>query len=126
MPAELAHLGHGAHHVPGDLGRIVDYDGEATHRFRTERCADETHDVIEVDRAVLGSREYDGKGLRAIRRIEQQADQVQNFFRSAGATGENNYAVREAHEGLEALFDVGQNYELIDDRVRRLGGDDAR
>src|SRR6266702_2350509 len=125
MPAELADFRHAAHHVPRDFGRIIDDDGEAAHRLRAERCAYEAHDVIEIDRAFPGSGEYDGKGLIAIRRLEQQADQVQDFFRGPGAARENNYAVREAHERLEALFDVGQDHQLIDDRVRRLGGDDA-
>src|SRR5260370_6885909 len=113
MAAELADLRHAAHHVPGDFRRIIDDDGEAPHRVRSERGTYETHDVIEIDRAFPGSREYDGKGLLAIRRLQQQTDQVQNFLRSAGAARENNYAMREAHERLEALLDVGQNHQLI-------------
>src|ERR1700730_8271282 len=125
MPAELADVRHAAHHVPGNFSRGIDDDGEAAHRFLSERRADETHDVIEIHGAFPGSREYDGKGLRAIGGIEQHADQVQNFLCRARATGENNYAVREAHECLEAFFDVGQDHQLIDDGVRGLGGDDA-
>ena len=34
--------------------------------------------------------------------------------------------MRHTHEGLETLLDVRQDHEVVDDRVRRLGGDDAR
>src|ERR1700730_5934649 len=100
MAAELAHLRHAAHHVPGDLRRIIDDDSEAARSILSERGTYETQDVIEIDRAFLGAREYDGKGLLAVRRLEQQADQVQNLFRSAGAARKNNYAMRETHERL--------------------------
>ena len=33
--------------------------------------------------------------------------------------------MRQPHEGLEALFDVRHDHELVDDGVRRLGRDDA-
>lgn len=33
--------------------------------------------------------------------------------------------MRKAHEGFQALFDIGQDHELVHDRVGRLGGNDA-
>ncbi len=33
--------------------------------------------------------------------------------------------VRHAHEGFEALLDVRHDHQMVDDRIRRLGGDDA-
>jgi hypothetical protein len=42
-----------------------------------------------------------------------------------GAAGEHDDAVARADERFEALFDVRQDHELVDDRVRRLRGDDA-
>ncbi len=63
--------------------------------------------------------------LLGVGRIEQDAQQVEDFLGRADAAREHHDAMREAHEGLEALFDVRHDHELVDDGIRRLGGDDA-
>jgi hypothetical protein len=47
-------------------------------------------------------------------------------FGGADAAGEHDDAVADADEGLQALLDVRHDHQVVDDRVRRLGGDDAR
>ena len=108
-----------------DFGRIVDDDGEAAQRLLAERAGDEAADVLEVGGALARAREHDGKRLLAVGRIQQDAEQVQDLLGRAGAAREHDDAVRQAHEGLEALLDVRHDHELVHDRVRRLGGDDA-
>lgn len=58
--------------------------------------------------------------------VHQDAEEVQELFGRAGATREDDDAVTNPDEGFQALLDVGQDHQLVDDRVRRLGGDDAR
>ena len=57
--------------------------------------------------------------------MQQDAEQVEDLLGGAGAAREHDDAVAGAHERLEALLDVGQDHQLVDDRVGRLGGDDA-
>src|SRR5207248_1433819 len=60
-----------------------------------------------------------------VRRIEQDAEQVQDFLGSPCAARKDDDPVTEAHEGLEALLDVRHDDELAHDRIRRLRGNDS-
>src|SRR6056297_1197845 len=60
-----------------------------------------------------------------IRGVEQHAEQEQDFFRRPGAARKNDNAVTETNKRLEPLLDVGQDDQLVDDGVGRLGRDDA-
>ncbi len=82
-------------------------------------------DLLEVLRAVGRTRENHGKGQIAIGRIEQNAEQVQDFLRRAGAARENHDAVPQSDEGFQALFDVRHDHQLTDDGIGRFGRDDA-
>ena len=58
-------------------------------------------------------------------RVQQDAEQVEDFLGRADAAGEHDDAVADAHERFEALLDVRHDHQVVDDRVRRFGGDDA-
>src|SRR5581483_7125647 len=82
-------------------------------------------DVLEVRRALARAGQHDRQRLILILRIEKDAEKIEDLLGGSGAAGEDHDAVSEAHEGFEALLDVRHDDELVDDRIRRLGGDDA-
>ena len=82
-------------------------------------------DLLEILGAVGGSGEHHRERQILIGRIEQNAEQIQNFFGGAGAARENDDAVPQPHERFQALFDVRHDDQLAHDRIRRLRGDDA-
>src|SRR5690606_17288334 len=53
------------------------------------------------------------------------AQQIQDLLGGARATREHHDGVRAADERFETLLDVRHDDQLIDDRIGRLGGDDA-
>ena len=65
--------------------------------------------------------EHHRKGCAPLAGSSSNAGQVQDLLRRARPSREHHDAVRQAHEGLEALFDVRHDDELAYDRVRRLG-----
>ena len=84
--------------------------------------------VIDLPEVLRGGRrtgEHDRQRLIGVGRIEQDAEQIENLLGRAGAARENDDRMRAAHERLETLLDVRHDHQLIDDRIRRLGGDDA-
>ena len=58
--------------------------------------------------------------------MQQDAEDIQDFFSRAGPAGKHHDAMPGAHEGFQALLDVGHDDQGVDDRIRRFGGDDAR
>ena len=66
-----------------------------------------------------------GSGCSALAGSSRMPEQIEDLLGGAGAARKDHDAVRDAHERLEALLDVRHDHELIDDRIRRLGGDDA-
>ena len=107
-----AHCLHAAHHVTPDFGRVVDDDGEAAQRLLAERADDEAAHVLEIGGAVARAGEHHGKGLLAVGGIQQDADQVQDLLRGAGAARKNDDAVREPDEGFEAFLDVRHDRQV--------------
>ena len=87
--------------------------------------ADELQDVLEIRRALRGPVSTTGKGCSRFAGSSRMPEQVQDLLGRARAAGKHDDAVRQAHERLEALLDVRHDHELVDDRVGRLGGDDA-
>ena len=81
--------------------------------------------LFEILGAVGGTRENHGKRQIAIGRIEQDAEQVQDFLGRAGAARKNDDAVTQADERLQALLDVRHDHQVTDDRIGRFGRDDA-
>ena len=57
--------------------------------------------------------------------MQQDTQDVQNFFGRARAAGKHDDAVAGAHEGFQTLFDIRQDHQIVDDRIRRFGRDDA-
>ncbi len=58
--------------------------------------------------------------------MQQNTEQVEELLGRADAAREDDDAVTDADEGFQTFLDVRQDHQLVDDRVRRLGGDDAR
>src|SRR5690625_6542623 len=59
-------------------------------------------------------------------RMQQNAQNIENLLGGTSAAGKDHNTVPGTHESLEALFDVGHDHQLVDNRVGRFGGDDAR
>src|SRR5690606_8484522 len=57
---------------------------------------------------------------------QQDAEQVQDLLGGAHATGEHHEPVADPDERLQPLLDVRHDHQVVDDRIRRLGGDDPR
>ena len=58
--------------------------------------------------------------------MHEDAQEIEHLLRGPRSAGENDDAVGCAHEGFQALFDVRQDGEAVDQGVWGLGGDDAR
>ena len=86
---------------------------------------EERVDPAEVFLAAGRAREHDGERLLLVRRIEQDAEQVEDLLGRARPAWKHDDAVAGAHERLEPLLDVRQDHELVHDRVGRLGRHDA-
>ena len=112
-------------HALGDLRRVADDDLVARGRRFAQGESQELVDLLEVRRR--GDRAGEDQRERQVRVLlaQQDAEQVEDFLRRADATGEHDDAVADADERFEALLDVRHDHEVVDDRVRRLGGDDA-
>ena len=81
--------------------------------------------LVEIGGAGARPGKHHRQRLLRVGRIEQHAEQVQDLLGGADTAGKHDDAVRQAQERLEPLFDVRHDDQLVDDRVRRLGGDDA-
>ncbi len=58
--------------------------------------------------------------------MQQQPQQIQDFFRRTDPAGEHDNAMAGAHEGLQALLDIRHDDQLVNDGVRGLCADNAR
>ena len=58
--------------------------------------------------------------------MHHDAEQVEQLLGSADPAREDDDAVTQTHEGFQPLLDVRQDHQLVDDGVRRFGGDDGR
>ena len=124
--AASAHWLNPADHLARRLGRVADDElqrcGASSPRVPAMKLAD----LLEVSAVALrGPVNTTGSGCVGIGRVEQDAQQVEDLLGRAHAAREHHDAMRQAHEGLQALFDVRHDHQLVDDRVRRFGGDDA-
>ncbi|MND94411.1 hypothetical protein D3C80_866270 [compost metagenome] len=57
--------------------------------------------------------------------MHHDAEQIEQLLGSADPAREDDDAVSQTHEGLQSLLDVRQYHQLVDDGVRRFGGDDG-
>src|SRR5688572_18498361 len=112
-------------HRARDLGRVVDDDPVALPRLFPQRVADEVVELPEVPLALARAGEHERQWLVRVNRIEQDPDQIENLLRRARAPRKHDYSMAQPHERLEALLDVRHDHQLVDDRVRRLGREDA-
>src|SRR6185437_12524405 len=123
--AERAHRLDAVHHAARDFGGIVDDDAETLRRRLAERAGNEAADVLEICATLPRACQNHGQRLLRVRGIEHNAEKVQDLLGGTGAAREHHDAVRDTHERFEALLDVRHDHQLADDRVRRLGRDDA-
>ena len=82
-------------------------------------------DPAEVLLAAGRARENDRERLLLVRRVEKDAEQVEDLLGGACPAGKHDDAVAGAHECLEPLLDVRQDHQLVHDRIGRLGRHDA-
>ncbi len=113
-------------HFPGDLRRIVDDDLVVLVRRFAQGRADEGVQLLQIGFGALRTGEDHRERQVAVVRVHQDAQQVEELFRRTGTAREDDDAVADPHERLQAFLDVGHDHQFVDDRVRRLGGDDAR
>ena len=111
---------------PRDLIRAVDDDLVEALGFNPKRLANELVDAPEVLLGALRPREYEGERQAGVVRVEQNSEQIENFFGRSGTAGEDNNPVSSTDKGFQPLFDVGEDDQLVDDGVGRFGGDDSR
>ncbi|CRD47817.1 hypothetical protein BN1263170055 [Stenotrophomonas indicatrix] len=124
--AMLAHALDAGRHLLGHRHRVADDDFVALGRGVAQGQADETVDLLEVRRSDGRAGQDQRERQVLVLLAQQDAEQVQDLFGGTHATGEHDDAVADADEGLKALLDVRHDHQVVDDRVRRLGGDDAR
>ncbi|SUI48355.1 Uncharacterised protein [Serratia marcescens] len=126
VAAVFLHQRHGFFHLPRHFRRIVDDDGVMAARFVAQRVHDELVQHAEVVGALFWPGQDQRQHLFTVLRVHQDTQQVQQLFGGADAAREDNDAMRDAHEGFQAFFDVRHDHQLVHQRVRRLGGDDRR
>ena len=124
--AMLAHLLDARSHALGDFRRIVDDDLVARGRGLAQGQTQELVDLLEIRRRRGRAGQDQRERQSRIFFAQQDAEQIEDFLRRADAAREHDDAVPHAHEGFQALFDVRHDHQVIHDRIRRLGGDDAR
>ncbi len=125
LAAEQAHILEPARHLPRHFGRVVDDDLVMPIGRLTQGRAHERMQLLQVRRRALRPGQHHGERQVAVGGVHQNAQQVEEFFGRTGAAREDDDAVADAHKSLQALFDVRQDHQFVDDRVRRLGGNDA-
>ena len=91
-------------HVAGHFGRIVDDDVQQVGGLFPERSLDETPDLHEVFGRGLRARQHHLQRLAGIGRIEQDAQQVEDFLGRAHAAREHHDAVRRGARRLRGAF----------------------
>ncbi|KPX54391.1 Uncharacterized protein ALO35_05778 [Pseudomonas amygdali pv. lachrymans] len=126
LAAELLHFFQALSHLPGDVCRVVDDDLVMTLRFFTQRGTDESVQLLQVRLGIFRTGQDYRERYVLVVRVHQNAKQIEELFSRAGATGEDDDAVANAHEGFETFFDVRQDHQLVDDRVGCFGRNDAR
>ncbi|MNJ46410.1 hypothetical protein D3C77_415380 [compost metagenome] len=124
LATELLDLLEPFDHLSGHLGRVVDDDLVVALRLFAQGGADEGVQLLQVRLGALRPGEDDRERQVAVVRVHEDAEQVEELFGGTGATGEDDDAVADTHKGFQALFDIRQDHQLIDDRVRRFGSDD--
>ncbi|MNH25273.1 hypothetical protein D3C81_1410330 [compost metagenome] len=93
-------------------------------RFVPQRVHDELVQHAEIVGALFWPGEDQRQDLFAVFRVHQNTQQIQQFFRRANAAREDDDAVGNTDEGLQAFFDVRHDNQLIDQRVWRFCGND--
>ena len=58
--------------------------------------------------------------------MHEDAQEIEHLLRGPRSAGENDDAVGCPYKGFQALFDVRQDGEAVDQGIGGLGGDDAR
>lgn len=77
----------------------------------------------EIIGALFWPGEDQRQNLRLVRRVHQNAQQIEQLFRRAHAAREDDDAVGDAHERLQTFFDIRHDDQFVHQRIRRLGGD---
>ena len=126
LAAELFDVLQARGHLPGDFGGVINDDLVVGLGRLTQGRADKRMQLLQVRRCLFWPGEDDREGHVTVVRVHEDAQQVQEFFGRTGASREDNDAVADTHKGLQAFFDIRQDHQFVDDRVRRFGGDDAR
>ncbi len=106
-------------------GGIADDDAIARCDAVAERELEKPVDLLEVRSRARGSREDQRIRQTRVRRMQQDAEQIEDFLGRADAARKYDDRMRDAHERFEALLDVRHDHEIVDDRVRRFRRDDA-
>ena len=117
--------GHTGFHGFGDPSRIINDELIAATGVVAQRHANEAVDGTQVVFGFLRAGNHHRVRNVLVVRVGQNAEQVQQLFGSARATRENHNAVGHAHEGFQTFFDIGQDHQLVNDRVGGFGGNDA-
>ena len=126
LAAELGQVAHPVTHGQGHRFRVVDDDPVALGGIVAQRVADEGVHLAEVVGAVRRAGEHHRQRDILVGRMQQHPQQIEDFLGGADAAGEHDDAVGHAQKRLQALLDVRHDHQLVDDRVGRFGGDDAR
>ena len=122
----LAHQMDAAAHQFADALGIIDHDGVMRGREFAQGQLDEAVDVLEICRRSTRTGQNQRHADLTVIGVQEQTEQIQDFFGGPHAAGEGDDAVSEPYEGFQPLLDVRHDDQLVDDRIRRFGGDDAR
>ena len=82
-----------------------------------ESAAQEGIDLLKIARAGGGGRQHHGQGYIAVGGVHLHTQQVKQFLGGTGAAGEDDNPVGQAHERLQPLLDIGQDNQLVHQRV---------
>ncbi len=80
----------------------------------------------EVVSALFWPGQDERQNLIFVGRIHQNAEQIEQLFRRTDTAREDDDAVGDTDKRLKAFFDIRHNNQFVNQRVRRLSGDNGR
>ena len=122
----LFHQRHRFFHLTGHFCGIVNNNAVVTARVFAQRMHDKLVQHAEVVGALFRAGQDQRQNLIFVGRVHQDPEQIKQLFRRTYAAREDNNAVRDTDKRLKTFFDIRHNNQFVNQRVRRLSGDDRR
>ena len=109
-----------------DRFRVIDDDLVTLCRLLTQGSTNKGVHLAKIVGAAGGPGKDYRQGHVDIVRVQQHAQQVENFLGGADPPRKDNDAMADTQEGLKPFFNIWHDHQFIDDGVGGFRGDNAR